>query len=310
MRENPIQFAVVREDPRVERAVLARHPASRALLVASGGCTALALQGWQPDLDLTLLDPNPAQLDLVRAKIDALGGPLHRFNVEDDAPDGLSQRGNFESLFRGLRGFVHEMIVPEDTLRRRFDAGGGFEDLIASRWWPVAFEMFFCDPLLVTMFGPAAVQHAPPGSYPAYFRQAFETGLRRADARDNPFLHHVLLGRYLARSLPDFLTIPLKPRFSWLQRFVHEVDDFGAWGLLGLSNLFDWMAPTEVEALMARLVAETRPGAVVVWRQLNNNRDLEALLAGAFDFDPAWQRALHAADRSLFYRSVHVGVRR
>ncbi|MHC4377285.1 MAG: DUF3419 family protein, partial [Planctomycetota bacterium] len=91
MQANPLQFAVVREDPRVEFAVLERHPARRALLVASGGCTALALAARLPELELTLVDPNPAQLQWVERKVEGLAS-LHRaegrraFNVECDDP--------------------------------------------------------------------------------------------------------------------------------------------------------------------------------------------------------------------------------
>ena len=68
MRDNPIQFAVVREDPRLDQEVFSRYPAKRPFLIASGGCTALTLQPLFPDAVFTLLDPNPAQLEHVRAK--------------------------------------------------------------------------------------------------------------------------------------------------------------------------------------------------------------------------------------------------
>ena len=111
MRDNPLQFAVVREDALVEVEVLRRHPCRRVLLIASGGCSALTLQSVLPELEITLLDPNAAQLDLVRAKLDALdalraGDRLARFNVENDDPSGLCECGNFESLFRSLRTFL------------------------------------------------------------------------------------------------------------------------------------------------------------------------------------------------------------
>ena len=51
-----VQFAVVREDPRIERALVEEHRPRRALLVASGGCTAMALRAWFPDLEVVLVD--------------------------------------------------------------------------------------------------------------------------------------------------------------------------------------------------------------------------------------------------------------
>ncbi len=309
VRGNRIQFAVVREDADVEAAVVARRPAGRALLIASGGCTALTLAGRFEDLDLVLLDPNEAQLAHVEAKIAALGDDVRRFNVGDDDPAGLSECGNFESLFRGLRGFLHDLVLPRDGWVRFFDEGGE-PTFLENPYWPVAFELFFADPLLNTMFGPDATQHAPPGSYPGYFRELFERGLRRPDVRDNRFLHHVLLGCYLPRAMPEFLVRPpRRPRFDLRQGFLPDVEDLDTFDVVGLSNILDWMAPAKVSELVELLCDRLRPGATVVWRQLNNDRDVEALFGDRVTFDRPLADRLHAADRSLFYSSLHIGVR-
>lgn len=174
-RDPALQFAVVREDPRVELDALAASvaPTPRVLLIGSAGCTALALHQERPDAKLTLLDPNPAQHAHVEQKVRALvdGAPLATFNVGDDDPDGLSERGNFEALFRQLRGFLHEFVAPRAVIDAAAQGdSASFAKLVGSPYWPVAFELFFSDALLVAMFGPAAVQHAVPRSYPAYNR--------------------------------------------------------------------------------------------------------------------------------------------
>lgn len=321
MRDNPIQFAVVREDPLLEVEVLRRHRCRRVLLIASGGCTALTLQAVFPELDITLLDPNPSQLELVRAKVDALGGlsdgaRRERFNVETDDPTGLSECGNFESLFRGLRSFLHDFVLPRDRMRRLFEEPGGLSEaselLFEHPYWPVAFGLYFSDPLLNTIFGAAATQHAEPGSYPDYFRRLFEAGLVRKDARDNPFLHHVFLGHYLDRRgcLPHFLTAPSPTyRFTFVQGCLDAAVDLSPFDFVDLSNIMDWMSADDVRSLLEMLRTEIRPGAVVMWRQLNNTRDFEVSLQEQFMFDTDWQRTLQARDRSLFYSSVHVAVR-
>ena len=176
-----------------------------------------------------------------------------------------------------------------------------------------AFERFFSDPLLRSMFGPAATQHARPGSYPAYFQRAFEDGLTREGAVDNPFLHHVFLGHYLDREgcLPPFLAAPVPElRITFREGCIDAQLDLSGYGFVDLSNILDWMDTDQVGALLDKLCRESQPGTVVMWRQLNNARDLEAGLRGDFVFDAAWQRSLRARDRSLFYSSVHVGVRR
>ena len=72
MKDNHVQFAVVREDPKIEAELVCLHQVSEVLLIASGGCTALTLQALFPDLRLTLLDLNPAQLELIKKKRQAL----------------------------------------------------------------------------------------------------------------------------------------------------------------------------------------------------------------------------------------------
>ena len=321
MRDNPIQFAVVREDPLIEIEVLERHRCEHLLLVGSGGCTALTLRSHMPSLAITLLDPNAEQLELIQRKIEALAlmerrERLARFNVENRDPDGLSECGNFESLFRGLREFLYEFVLPRDDMLRMF-----CEPRVLARapkllfdhpYWPVAFQVYFADPLLNAMFGPDATQHAEPGSYPAYFQSLFERGMARDDAIDNRFLHHVLLGHYLDRPgcLPPFLVEPA-------DRFLFElhnglIDDsihLGDFDFIGLSNIMDWMPPSAVEALMDKVRKETRRGTVLLWRQLNNKSDLAGHLRPTYTFDETWGQALWERDRSLFYSSVHVGRR-
>lgn len=327
MYANPLQFAVVREDPRVEIALIERHGGRRVLLVGSGGCTALALRARFPDLAVTVADPNPAQLAHIRAKADRLAAHandpgadraalLADFNVGTDDPGGLSERGNFEALFRGWRRLLHDLVLPSGLMRAGFDSpercAGLRTALTTHRYWPVVFEMYFGDPLLLAMFGDAAVQHAEPGSYPAYFRRALERALAQPGAWNNPFLHHLLLGHYLDR--PGALPECLAPAgggaaIDYVQGCVGAAGSFGDYDVIGLSNVCDWMNRLESGALFARIRTEARPGAVVLWRQLNNTCDLASHLGSRFRFDPGHERHLYATERSCFYNRIRAGVR-
>lgn len=320
--DRTLQFAVVREDPRLELEVIERHGCRRALVAASGGCTALVLAGRVHGLHVDAIDPNPAQLEHVRRKRAALEASsdserARAFNVGTAAPDGLSECGNFEALFRGLRSFLFDFVAPREEVERFFGVADGAapdpRDWFASRFWPVAFELFLSDALLLAMFGPDAVQHAEPGSYPGYFRSAFERGLTDSGARDNPFLHHLLLGHYVDRegARPALLEQPIPSvddRLGLLEGTFQSVADFGAYDLIDLSNVLDWTAPDEAERLLRRIADEQAPGGVVLWRQLNNARNHERAISKTYTFDAVGQRELIARDRSLFYSSVHVGV--
>lgn len=310
------KFAVVREDPDVEHALVRRTRAKRVLVVASGGCTALTLAHREPGLEVTAFDFAEAQLAQVRDKQAAVArGDLRALNVGDDSPPGINQRGEFESLFRTLRRFVEEMVAPPASLARYFDgATPGAEraallqSWTASKYWPVAFSLCFHDALLHAMFGAAATQHAEPGSYPGYFQRAFERGLARNDGPRNPFLAHVLLGAYLPAHAPDYVHALRELPVTLARGELPDVPDPSRFDLVSVSNIFDWSDDTLV-ARWAESLRSLRPGAAVVIRQLNNRRDVRRFFIPAFAFDDAVGSELLARDRSLFYERIHVGFR-
>ena len=336
MRAPELKFAVVREDPDLEDVVLDRVDRrrkqgdgpgrQRALLVASGGCTALTLRARRPGLQVTAFDLNPAQLQHVRDKAAAVAaGELGRLNVGDPDPSGLNQRGEFEKLFRTLRAFFCEFVAPASELARFFDPAADpaarrahLEAWAQSRYFPVAFALAFCDPLLHAMFGPAATQHAEPGSYPGYFQAAFLRGLRAEDAHRSYFLQHVLLGQYLPGCEPDYLRHreprdapagPLRLVEGTLLDAL-AVPEHREQDLYSLSNVFDWSEDALVAEWAAALKRVAPPGSAVLLRQLNNRRDLRRFFAPEFEFDDALGEALWRRDRSLFYERIEVGFRR
>ena len=322
MRNNPLQFAVVREDPLIEAELASEQSCDQVLLIASGGCTALTLQTMFPSMSMTLVDPNPSQLELVRAKMEALDTldeteRKARFNVGSDRRDGLCAGGNFESLFRSWREFLFDLVLPPAEMHRLFTEPGALsrvnEQLFECTYWSVSFDLFFSGSLLEAMFGPDATQHAAPGSYPRYFQDQIERGLRDPDAERNFFLHHVLLGHYIDRvdSLPVYLTQPPAPwKIELVQSTVEEVGDLDRFDMISFSNIFDWMSSERVERLASRIAEETRPGMTIVYRQLNNARNFEAAFGPRFEFSAELGERLLAMDRSRFYSSIHVGKKR
>lgn len=306
---NELKFAVVREDPEVEIEVARRLGVRRALLVASGGCSAFAMAHALPDVQVALYDANPHQLAHVERKADAIAaGALSSLNVDDASQEGLSQCGAFERLFRLLREAM-DTLVADAREREAYFAGDRAiaRAWMAHRYWPSVFEATFTGTLLVAMFGPDAVQHAAPGSYPGYFRRRFELGLSRPNGPANPFLQHVLLGRYLARDLFPHLSAARRFAFEVTRGELPDVPELERFDLVHLSNIFDWSGDETVER-WARSLRALKPGAAVTIRQLNNQRDLAAFLDG-FRVDAALGEGLLARDRSLFYERITVAVR-
>ncbi|WNZ60686.1 DUF3419 family protein [Myxococcus sp. MxC21-1] len=312
-----LKFAVVREDAALELALVERTRARAVLTVASGGCTLLTLARRHPALELVGFDFNPRQLAHVREKAAGLGRlPLSRYSVEAEDAAALNQRGEFEGLFRTLRRFIEEFVAPAHELAAFFAPATTASQRreacarwFASPYWPVAFELALAAPLLNTMFGPAATQHAEPGSYPGYFRAVFERGLQREDAPRNPFLQHVLLGRYLREDAPEYLQAEGPLALTLVQGSLPDVPRLDRFDVISLSNIFDWSEDALVAEWAGLLAREARPGCAVLIRQLNNRRDLRRFFQPAFKFDDALGAELLARDRSLFYERIEVGFR-
>ncbi len=320
MVNNQVQFAVVREDPSIEFALVKTVHARKALLIASGGCVALSLKARFPDLQITLVDPNAAQLNLIEKKIQQLKHPQKNFkqifNIGTPDPIGLNARGNFESLFRGLREFIFDLIWPYskfyEFFQEPFLKNNQYfaRSLFSSKYWPVAFNMFFCDSFLNAIFGKKATQHATKGSYPLYFQKIFEKGLKAKSADKNYFLHHIFLGHYLDRRecLPLYLTNSiLNFDFQFIHGTLEGVPDIERFDLISISNIMDWMSNTEIKSLSNLLRSKAKRGSALVFRQLNNFSNLNLFYEPEFKFDGPFGKRLLSQDRSLFYSKIGVG---
>lgn len=318
---NTLQFAIVREDPKIESDLVSRQNENcSVLLIGSGGCTALSLQSEFPNASMTVLDPNPLQLDLIRKKVRTLSefdskSAKIAFGVGSDDPKSLTGCGNFESLFRSFRNFVYEFVSSSEDWLGFFTNSNRqvpFEETIfKSKYWTVAFQMFFSDPMLLAMFGKNAIQYAAPGSYPAYFQRVLEKGLLKTGAKTNYFLHHIFLGYYLddPKCLPSYLKNQIRGlrEFEYIETDAQNGPHFGRFDVISLSNIFDWMDKSDVAQLTSRLPKEMKSGAWIVYRQLNNLSDLRSNFGPAFRFDDQLAANLHTSDRSLFYSSLHIG---
>jgi S-adenosylmethionine-diacylglycerol 3-amino-3-carboxypropyl transferase len=308
---NALQFAVVREDPAVELSLLEGAAGRRVLTVASGGDTALALAA--AGASVTLIDPNPAQLAHTERKRAALHAHaagdderLRLFGVGKDDPSSLTGCGNFESLFRVFRGVIDDLVLPyADRSRALLTADRAqLTRMTASKYWPAAFAATFCDPLLEAMFGKDATQHAEPGSYPGYFQRRIEHAIAQPDIAENYFMHHFLLGHWVASALPAYLRAAAPPApFQTEHATMQNARTFAGYDLISLSNIFDWMAAAEVNEVAARVAAEASPGARIVVRQLNNRAPIERAFGDRVVFRDG------PADRSAFYERVLVGVK-
>ena len=295
---NNIQFSVVREDPIHEAMIIEKHGARKVLLIGSGGCTAFHLLNLFPDLPITLVDPNPHQLNLIRTKTEYLNAKNydpHLWNIGVFNKSGLNGCGNFESLFTQLRLFLHEFVVsPQDIDNILFSSASMPTD---NPYWKTAFELFFSDAMLVTMFGPSAIQHAAKGSYPGYFQKVMERGVEQKNRSENYFLHHIFLGYYHEQHLPLYLrTRTGHYHFETLNLFAQDIEDFSNYDLISFSNIFDWLPLETSKQIIENLSSTMKPGSHFLLRQLNNDRD--------YSLGEHFRTTELQADASLFYNKI------
>jgi S-adenosylmethionine-diacylglycerol 3-amino-3-carboxypropyl transferase len=315
---NTLQFAVVREDPLIDIRLTKLFNANKVLLVASGGCTALSLAVSDPSMDIHVFDPNPRQIEHVKQKtlsLEQLTGTnnIDLFNVDGGDDNGLSESGNFEILFRNFRTFIKEHVADDNSLSLCFSGDDTeLDKIMTNKYWPIAFELFFNDNYLEAMFGPLALQHAPSNSYAQYFKSCIEQGLLCSDRSTNYFLHHIFFGRYFNRPecLPLYLSSPSTTHnLTYIEGYLSYVERLSSFDYVMLSNIFDWMDDTDVNSHIA-LLRNMKPGALLVYRQLNNDRDLTVKLSPYFEHKETLSKELFKLDRSLFYSRLVIAVRK
>ena len=313
-----IKFAVVREDPILEASVIKKYQAKNILLIASGGCIALSLQKKFPDIKITLFDINLAQIEHVKDKLTSLKNfysyPLKYFNIGADDNNAINGKGQFEQLFRSFRFFINEFIVHEQNLKRIFltdtnTAQKIIKQTTSNKYWQVAFESYFSDSMLVTMFGKEAIQHAKSGSYPKYFQTAIEVALQQDNIQTNYFLQHILLGYYLnsEASLPYYLSnvdAKIENNFTYIHSDLLNIN-LSNYDLISLSNIFDWTQEQNINAYLDYLHKNLMKTAHVITRQLNNYNDYFSL-NNNFIHDRKLENEVTQLDRSIFYNKINI----
>lgn len=316
-----IKFSVVREDPSLETELIATYKTKEIFLIGSGGCTAFTVKALYPDTTVTLLDPNRAQLDLIKYKAKVLGQSYStikkEFNIGEYQTSSLIEGGNFEALFKVFRTIFYEFIMDVEELKENFHHPKKWqrcvEQIIHHPYWPALFEMTFQDSFLVALFDRNAIQHAQANSYPSYFRKQIEKGLNAKRAYLNYFLHHIFLGMYINQEncIPFYLlNPPVNTNFKFIHSTLQQMKSFNAYELVHLSNVFDWMPEKDIVSITKQLIMQTQPGTLITIRQLNNKRNLKKYLEPFFYFNRKLEKQFLNEDRSMFYEKIYIGVKR
>jgi S-adenosylmethionine-diacylglycerol 3-amino-3-carboxypropyl transferase len=249
-----------------------------------------------------------AELESLDLPVEALGP------MELVARVGPDHGGRYEALFLKFREALKDdtaeitaLLQLKDPVEqsRRADPMTPL-----GRALDVAFDSAMALPNLVALFGEGATRNRCE-PFSKHFARRTRHALASLPAADNPYLWQMLLGRFPQQVVYPWLAAPAPPRMPEVLWSVGDMAQalqarFQAFDLVHLSNILDWLAPEAARAILELAWKALRPGGVVFIRQLNSSLDIQAL-DRRFDWQDSESSALHARDRSFFYRRLHLG---
>ncbi|MGD9783051.1 MAG: DUF3419 family protein [Hyphomicrobiaceae bacterium] len=342
-----LAFAQVREDPLLDGWVVREIGAgSRVLMVASGGCTAAYLAAVGRCSHLHLVDPNAAQLALTRLKLHllqhastaerlgtlghremdgradylakslmALGLPGDALGKTDDV--GPDHAGRYERTFAELRSRLKPVRSHLEAVMRLRDPAIQSASVDPASPLGKAIDDALDDvmslPNLVALFGEGATRNRVE-PFSRHFARRTRHAMATLPAADNLYLWQMYLGLYPEQAPAPWFALPapsVMPRVTWSNTLMipalqstSERFDF-----VHLSNILDWLSPDEARATLESAARVLDPGGWTLVRQLNSTLDIPSS-GPAFEWLAPQAKALHARDRSFFYRGLYLGRRR
>jgi S-adenosylmethionine-diacylglycerol 3-amino-3-carboxypropyl transferase len=229
-------FAQVREDPRVELWALHPGPGERAVVVSSGGCTALSLLAAGAG-EIHAVDVSRTQNHLVELKAAAVarldrnlairflgGAPLTarerlalygalRAMLTPDAraywdgrrdaiADGVLEAGVSERFIRLVCWTVRHLVQSPDRIARLLACKSLDEQrtLFTSEWdgrrWRWLFAVLLNRYAMSRAYDPRFFAHVGRTNFAEHFLQLANRAITEVPVADNYFLHQMLSGRY------------------------------------------------------------------------------------------------------------------
>lgn len=261
----PIAFSIVREDAVQDLEIIKHYfPEEKVsmLMVASGGCTAAFLAAQAPLKDLTLVDPNSAQLALTQLKMQLLFLPVQKRleilgylpldpvqrktimqgymqaldidqslfgDIDQIADCGVDFQGRYEKVFQQLRKELapYESEIESLFLYTDIDAQshGIAPDTTLGIALDAALDKVMSQDNLVEIFGEKATANRVQ-DFSRHFAQRIRVYLAHHCASSSPWLANMLLGHFCNESIfPWLSTACLRqlPSIDYRHNYMNEV---------------------------------------------------------------------------------------
>jgi len=252
-----------------------------------------------------------AALDAIGVSAEAIGPPRIW------AAEGPDHAGRYERVFVRLRQELEPHTAALEQLLSLRDPAERARRVAATtplgRALDEAFERVMDLPILIHLFGEGATRNRVE-PFARHFARRTRHVLGTQAAASNPYLWQVLAGRYPPGEEAPWLAAPSPgrlPQITWNTGVMAEAlrRSPGGYDFVHLSNILDWLSPDEARATLEFAHAALRPGGWVLIRQLNSTLDIPSCGQG-FSWQTEAAQALHAGDRSYFYRALHLGRKR
>ena len=321
MRRDAVVFGHMHEDHAAELALASRLPSARCLVIASGGDLALSLAA--EGMSVLAVDSNPAQIALVRLKMDmarevgaataaAWMTTASPALIERVAGAGLNPRhfarglcfcGRVDRALR-LAGPLVAWLLDWPALRP-----GAFRRTLAA-WLQRLL------PIGIGLLHGRRSARAVNARAVALMKRRLLAAMSQPDAAHNPLLA-TTLGRGFGTEPPRVWREPgirawvacaanIEMRPSTVETAIDSAPR-GSLGLISLSNLADLLGPPAWRSLLARAAAALTPGGFIVARSMLHEMLPPATEAGFSDITTATLPV--SGDRSPLCPVVWIGRR-
>jgi S-adenosylmethionine-diacylglycerol 3-amino-3-carboxypropyl transferase len=316
-------LALALEEPRSVTAI-DRNPSQNHLLELK----LAAAQALEHDAFVRFLGARPSDERARRYReLRPLLTPLARA-FWDEQPSaiegGVIHAGRFERYLAVFRERVLPLMHPRArvdellALRDLNDQARFYERVWNNRRWRFLFRMFFSR-FLQTRLGrhPDVFRYVELRSVGDHYRERARHALVELPVHGNYFLEYIVTGQYRDPSrMPPYL---LERNFAALRKNAERIRivtdplegllahvSAGSFSAFYLSDVFEWMSPSQYERTLAQLTGAARDGARVCYYNNLVPRSHPPSLDHVLRRKHELGRRLHLADRSFLYRDFVV----
>ena len=231
---------------------------------------------------------------------------------------GMIHVGKFERYLRAFRRYILPLVHSKRTIEqiRKPRSRAEQVEFYDQRWdtwrWRCLFRVFFSRAVMGRMGrDPAFFAHVQ-GSLGTRILARTRHALTALPTHSNPYLAYIITGTYPPGALPRYLqpdhTRTIRDRLERLRLVQGSLPSAGEGRFDGfnLSDIFEYISPSEHERCYAALLDRANPGARLVYWNMLAPRGCPAGENGRVSplVEPA--ACLHARDRAWFYQAFHV----